>query len=97
MAQTPQRPAQPQHNFVTLIFLINGNEYPIDKINVNQPLKVGVERALADSGNASRPLADWVVRYNDRDLDVNGKVEDFHFPAGAQIYLTLRTGQGGNR
>ena len=81
-----------QHNLITLIFVINGKEIAVDKVNLNQPLKVSVEKALGDN---SRPVSDYDVLYNDAPLDITLSVEANKLTNGARIYLSLKGGQGG--
>lgn len=81
-----------QPNLITLIFIINGKEVPVEKVNLNQPLHVSVAKAL---GENSRPLTDYDVLYNNTSLDINRKVEDLGLIDGAHIYLSLKGGKGG--
>jgi len=85
-----------QENLITLVFIVNGVEYPIEKVNVNQPLSVSVTKALKDSGNTGRDLNDWQVKWNDDTLDINNKVVFYNLPDGAQLFLSLKAGVGGN-
>ncbi len=48
-------------NSITLIFIINGQEWPI-KANAHATLLSAVERALNESHNAVRPTDEWEVR-----------------------------------
>ncbi len=82
-------------NQTTLTFIINGKEIVLDNINLNEPLRAAVEQALSKSGSTGRPLSDYLVKYNDQDLDINKKVGDYHFPKDAKIFLTLKSGEGG--
>lgn len=84
-----------QPNLISLTFIVNGTETIVEKVNVHQPLHVSVQKALEQTGNASRPLGDWQVIYNDQTLDTNKKVEDFNFPVNAIIFLSLKAAQGG--
>lgn len=85
-----------QKNLISLVFVVNGGEYTIDNINVNQPLSVSVQKALKDSGNTGRNMDDWQLKWNDINLDRNKKVEDYNLPDGAQLFLSLKAGVGGN-
>jgi hypothetical protein len=84
-----------QNNLINLIFSITGKKITQEKVNLNQPLKVPAEKALKDSGS-SRPLDEYEIVYEGRKLSSSDKVENFDFPEGAVIFLSLRTGQGGN-
>jgi hypothetical protein len=84
-------------NLISLTFIVNGKEINIEKVNIHQPLKVSVEKALEKSGNTGRDLSDWLVKWNDRDLDISRKVEEFNFPPHTKIFISLKSGKGGNR
>lgn len=85
-----------QENLISLVFVVNGVENTIEKVNVNQPLSVSVNKALKDSGNTGRDISDWQLKWNDNNLDINNKVEDYNLPNGAQLFLSLKAGIGGN-
>ncbi len=85
-----------QENLISLVFVVNGVEYTIEKINVNQPLSVSVSKALKDSGNTGRDIGDWQLKWNDNNLDITKKVEDYNLPDGTQLFLSLKAGIGGN-
>lgn len=80
---------------ISLTFIVNGTETVVQNINVNQPLHVAVQKALDQTGNSGRPIGEWQVIYNDQTLDISKKVEEFHFPENAVIFLSLKAGQGG--
>jgi|GEM_PF-31642 len=82
---------------VDLTFIVNGKEVIIENVNPNEPLKAPVEQALDKSGNSARPLTDWLVKYNDQDLDISIKVGDFNFPKDAKIFISLKSGVGGGK
>jgi len=82
-----------QQNLIDLIFVINGKEVVIDKVNVEQPLKVSVEKAL---GENSRPPSDYDALYDNASLDINQSIEANKLPDRATIYLSLRGGKGGS-
>jgi len=84
-----------QENFITLVFIVNGEEYPNAKINLKQPLSVSINNALKDSGNTGRNLSDWQVKWNDNNVDINNKVEVFNFSDGAKLFISLKAGVGG--
>lgn len=85
-----------QKNLRSLTFVVNGQETTIKKVNIKAPLKVAVEKALKETGNTGRPLEDWIVKYNDADVDINQPVESFNFPDDAVIFVILRSAVGGN-
>lgn len=82
---------------ISLTFIVNGKETKVEKVNLHQPLKVPVEKALDQTGNTGRPLSDWQVKWNDNELDITKKVEDFNFPSDAKIFISLKAGQGGEK
>ncbi|MBI2270279.1 MAG: nucleotidyl transferase AbiEii/AbiGii toxin family protein [Bacteroidetes bacterium] len=82
-------------NLTSLTFIINGKETVLDNVNLNEPLRAAVEQALAKSGSTGRLTSDYLVKYNDVDLDVSKKVGEYHFPKDAKIFLTLKSGEGG--
>jgi len=84
-------------NQISLTFIVNGKEAEVEKVNIHQPLKVPVEKALDQTGNTGRQLSDWQVKWNDNELDITKKVEDFNFPSDAKIFISLRAGQGGEK
>lgn len=91
-----KKPDPGQHNFIDLIFIINGKPVEIEKVNLNQPLKVAAEKALEQSGNTGRTLTDYLLKYSDQDLNLNAKVESYHFPEKAKIFMSLKSAEGGN-
>lgn len=82
---------------IPLTFIVNGKETNIEKVNLNQPLKVSVEKALEETGNTGRELSDWQIKLNDTDLDITKKVEECNIPSDAKIFISLRAGQGGKK
>ena len=90
------KPEDPgQHNLCSLVFVINGDEELVEKVNINQPLRVAAQKALDESGNSSKPLSDYQVVYNEQQISLDKKVGDYNFPANALIYLNLNTAGGG--
>ncbi|MCE5205129.1 MAG: DUF2604 domain-containing protein [Porphyromonadaceae bacterium] len=83
-----------QSNLINLKFSVTGKPVTIEKVNVNQPLKVSVQKALDETGS-TRPIDEYEVLFNNNKLDVNQKVESFNFPDDAVIFVSLKTGQGG--
>lgn len=80
---------------IQLTFIINGANFSLET-NVNAPLKEAVARALAESGNTGRPASEWQVRdTNGVLLEIDRKIEDFHFVNGTRLFLTLAVGAGG--
>jgi len=83
------------NQFITLKFSVSGSTpIEIEKINLHQPLKVGAQKALKEAG-ATRPIKDYDALYNDNPIDLDKKVEFYELSDGAEITLSLGTGQGG--
>lgn len=85
-----------QDNRITLIFIVNGVDHRVSA-NVEAPLVVAVQHALADSGNTGRPAQDWEVRNSAGVLlEQNRTLEDLHLEDGARLFLSLHVGAGGD-
>jgi hypothetical protein len=84
-------------NQISLTFIVNGKEANVEKVNLHQPLKVSVEKALEETGNTGRELSDWQVKWNDIELDITKKVEELNIPSSAKLFISLRAGQGGEK
>ena len=84
-------------NQISLTFIVNGKETEVEKVNIHQPLKVSVEKALEQTGNTGRELSDWQVKLNDNELDISKKVEECGIPSDAKIFISLKAGQGGQK
>lgn len=83
------------HNLITVKVIVNGTPTEV-QTNVNAPLKSVVEKALEQTGNTGRPVEDWELKFNGQVLDLNKKVEDYNIRNGAELFLSLRAGQGGS-
>jgi predicted RNase H-like nuclease (RuvC/YqgF family) len=86
---------QNHHRNLHLLFIVNGKA---EKISVEPEwtLEHAVKIALRESGNEGRPLTDWTVKYNNKVLDLNKKIKEFHFAECAELFLSLNAGHGGN-
>ena len=67
-----------KQNQISLTFIVNGKTTVVEKVNLHQTLSVPVEKALEHTGNTGRPISDWQVKWNDNELDISKKVEDFN-------------------
>lgn len=84
-----------QHNLISLKFSVTGKPVvTIEKVNLNQPLKVAVEKALEETGS-SRPIEDYDVLLGNNILDINKKVEELGLTDGALLMVSLKSGKGG--
>lgn len=85
----------PGPNEFALVVVINGQPFPITA-NVNEPLRVVVVKALAESKNSGQPAENWELRDEAGALlDLAQKVGEFHFAPGAKLFLSLKAGIGG--
>lgn len=80
---------------ITLNFRIQNEIIPIDKVNINQPLSVAVNKALKDN-NQVRQLEEWIVTFNGNQLDVSQKIKNLGLSDGDTLKLTLTEGGGGD-
>jgi Protein of Unknown function (DUF2604) len=83
------------HERIQLIFIINGQSFPVEA-NSRAPLLEAVRRALHESGNTGRPADEWEVR------DVQGVLlpknrtpQELNLQNGARLFLSLQVGAGG--
>lgn len=89
-------PNPPKEKEICLVFIVNGSPEKV-QAKTNWNFKKAVEIALKESGNEGRPLTDWSVKWNNQLLDINKKIEDFHFPECVELFLSLNAGQGGSK
>lgn len=95
----PERPPVPEtkkDKDVRLVFIVNGEAFTLEA-KQNWHLRKAVEAALKENGNEGRPLTDWTANWNNQPLDLDKKIEDYSFPEGSEIFLSLNAGQGGNQ
>jgi hypothetical protein len=85
----------PKGRKVHLLFVINGQTYPVEAIG-SDPLLNAVRKALAESGNTGRPAEEWEVR------DIQGVLlppgrspEELGLKDGTRLFLSLQVGAGG--
>jgi hypothetical protein len=84
------------HHKITLIFIINGENFPVEA-NANAPLLVAVEKALVLSGNTGRrDPREWEVRDSSGVLlEIDRTIKELGLKDGARLFLSLRVGAGG--
>lgn len=81
-----------QENKGTIVVVVAGTEELVP-FNENEPLKNVVDKALQESGNASRKSEDWQLKFNGVLItDLSMKVRDYGFPANTVLYLSLAEG-----
>ncbi len=84
-----------QHNLISLKFSVTGKPaVTLEKINLHQPLKASVEKALELTGSA-RPIDDYDVLFNNIILDISQKVDALSLTDGALLMVSLKSGKGG--
>jgi hypothetical protein len=80
---------------ISLIVIVNGTSVT-EEANPHQKLQVVAQKALEDSGNTGRPLADWTLKTRDGvPLDMGNTVESYGLSDGTQLVLSLDAGIGG--
>ncbi len=79
----------------SLTVVVNGR--PIElTVNENAPLHTLIPKALEESGNQGQPPDNWELRDERGNLlDLNQKIEDFHFAEGTKLFLNPKAGVGG--
>jgi Protein of Unknown function (DUF2604) len=85
----------PASNKIDLTIIVNGQPTVVEA-NINAPLKTVIERALQQTNTTGQPPDAWELRdAAGVALDLEQKIRDFDFGAGAQIFLNLKAGVGG--
>lgn len=81
---------------IALTFVVNGTPVELEA-NDNQPLQSLLGRALAGAGVAGDADPDkWLLKDEQgNELDRSRKIGDFHFAAGALIFVSLPAGIAG--
>lgn len=82
-------------NKITLKIIVNGTLTSVEA-NLNAPLRTAANKALEQTGNTGRPIEEWQIKWNDTVLDISKKIEEFDFPADAELFLSLKAGAGGH-
>ena len=91
---TPEQKQASPEKLVDLTIIVNGTPTVVH-VNENAPLKTAVHKALEQTGNTGRPITDWQITWNDKVLDMDLKIKDFHFPKNVELFLSLKAGVGG--
>jgi hypothetical protein len=80
---------------ITIRIVVNGQPTEV-RANPEEQLKTIIPKALQQTGNAGQPPANWELRDAKGDLlDVEKKIEEFHFPPDVTLFLNLKAGIGG--
>jgi len=64
-----------------IVFIINGENVPVEGVAAGQPLSMGRQKALAGSHNTGRPPEEWEIR------DEAGRHMKRSRAPGLQFYL----------
>lgn len=85
-----------ENNFIDLVFVVNGEDVDLDKLNVHEPLHAARNKALAESHNTGRSPDEWEIRTEAGVLlDPNSKIESLGLKPGTKLFLSLGVGAGG--
>ena len=83
-------------NKIVLTFIINGQDFAVDDVNIKAPLHVAIHRALKESGNTGRPEEEWEVRdASGALLERNRSPQELRLTNGSRLFLSLKVGAGG--
>ena len=79
----------------TLKIVVNGQPTDVEA-NGNAPLRTVIPKALEQTQNTGQPQENWELKDSAGVLlDIGKKIEDFHFPVGILLFLSLKAGVGG--
>lgn len=95
--ESPKKNKEEKSNHIHLLFIVNGKETLVDNLSFNQLLQEAVEKALAQTGNSGRPVTDWLVKWDNKDLNILAKIGEFKFPHDVKIFISLKSGVGGSK
>lgn len=80
---------------LAITVVVNGQPTVVEA-NVHAPLRTIIPKALEQTGNTGQPADQWELRDSAGELlDLDKKIEDFHFPANVTLFLNLKAGVGG--
>jgi hypothetical protein len=83
-------------NSVSLHIVVSGTETEIDA-NENVPIRSIIERALAQTHNQGRDVAEWELRDANGQLFEPGRtVESYSLASGTLLYLQPKVGVNGD-
>ena len=84
------------HHKLILTIVVNGTPTDVEA-NPEAPLSSVIPIALKQTGNEGQPPSNWELKdVKGVALDVNKKIEGFHFPCDVKLFLSLKAGVGGN-
>jgi len=80
-----------------IVFIINGENVPVEELDEDEPLLVGRDRALRKSGNTGRPLEEWELRNERGDFlspwDTPSSLDLLNH---VRLFVSLRVACGGS-
>jgi hypothetical protein len=80
---------------IAITVIVSGTPTTVDA-NPRQKLHVIAEKALNQTGNTGRPLADWTLKTREgATIDLEKTVDDYNLTDGAQLVMSLEAGVGG--
>lgn len=80
---------------LAITVVVNGQPTVVEA-EPEAPLKTIIPKALEQTGNTGQPPDNWELRdAAGVELDVNIKIEDYHFPPDVRLFLNLKAGVGG--
>ena len=80
---------------IVIRVVVNGQPTEV-RAHVEAPLGSIIPKALEQTGNTGQPPDNWELRDAKGELlDVNKKIEEFHFPPDVTLFLNLKAGIGG--
>ncbi|MFL5348695.1 MAG: DUF2604 domain-containing protein [Hyalangium sp.] len=85
--------------FINLVLVVAGEDVVLHHVNTHETLDAVRNKALQESGNASRPSKDWEIRSEQGVLiPPTATLESLGFMPGTQppkLFLSLAVGAGG--
>ena len=74
--------------------IIGGHPYEMH-YGEHTTVKELMAEALKKSGEEGRPADDWQIKFDGRILEENAKVDSYHLPCDAELFMSLRAGHLG--
>jgi ABC-type Zn2+ transport system substrate-binding protein/surface adhesin len=85
------------HHKLVLTVVVGGTATEVEA-NPEAPINSIIPIALKQTGNEGQPPENWQLKDTQGTiLDINKKIEDFHFSCDVKLFLSLKAGVGGNR
>jgi hypothetical protein len=74
--------------------IIGGHPYEMH-YGEHTTVKELMAEALKKSGDEGRQVDDWQIKHDGRVLDENAKVDSYHLPCDAKLFMSVRAGHLG--